>query len=140
MTLIDTDHLTVLSFPQDSKHASLSERISSSSDAPAITVVSVAEALRGWLAEINRHQSVRKKIPAFDRLASLIQFFANWRIVALDAHSADQFELLRTMRLRLGTMDLMIAAIALARNALLLSANLSDFRKVPGLRVENWLT
>jgi tRNA(fMet)-specific endonuclease VapC len=36
-------------------------------------------------------------------------------------------------------MDLKIAAIALVHDALLLSANLRDFRKVPGLRVESWL-
>jgi predicted nucleic acid-binding protein len=34
---------------------------------------------------------------------------------------------------------LKIAAIAMAESALLLSANLRDFQKVPGLRVENWL-
>jgi len=39
-------------------------------------------------------------------------------------------------------MDLKIAAIALANNAKLLSRNLSDYlsdyRKVPGLQVEDW--
>ncbi|HLN27842.1 MAG TPA: hypothetical protein VK395_08865 [Gemmataceae bacterium] len=39
----------------------------------------------------------------------------------------------------MGTMDLKIAAVALVNNALLLSANLRDFRRVPGLRTENWL-
>ncbi len=36
-------------------------------------------------------------------------------------------------------MDLRIAAIALTNNALLLSADLDDFERVPGLKVENWL-
>ena len=36
-------------------------------------------------------------------------------------------------------MDLKIAAIALSHAALLLSRNLVDFTRVPGLRVENWL-
>jgi tRNA(fMet)-specific endonuclease VapC len=35
-------------------------------------------------------------------------------------------------------MDLKIAAIALANDATLLSRNLSDFARVPGLRVEDW--
>lgn len=46
---------------------------------------------------------------------------------------------LRGQRLRLGTMDLKIAATALVHDALLLSANRRDFERVPGLRVENWL-
>jgi predicted nucleic acid-binding protein len=32
-----------------------------------------------------------------------------------------------------------LAAIALVQGALLLSANLRDFRQVPGLNVESWL-
>ena len=36
-------------------------------------------------------------------------------------------------------MDLKIAAIALAGDAVLLAANLRDFEKVPMLRIENWL-
>jgi tRNA(fMet)-specific endonuclease VapC len=34
--------------------------------------------------------------------------------------------------------DLKIAAISLANNATLLSRNMQDFRRVPGLRVEDW--
>jgi tRNA(fMet)-specific endonuclease VapC len=36
-------------------------------------------------------------------------------------------------------MDLKIAAVALTNDALLLSANLREFGRVPGLRVEDWL-
>lgn len=35
-------------------------------------------------------------------------------------------------------MDLKIAATALVHDALPLTRNLSDFRKVPGLRAEDW--
>jgi predicted nucleic acid-binding protein len=37
------------------------------------------------------------------------------------------------------TIDLKIAAIVLRHSATLLSANLRDFRQVPGLSVEDWL-
>jgi tRNA(fMet)-specific endonuclease VapC len=36
-------------------------------------------------------------------------------------------------------MDLKIAAINLVHDAILLTRNLVDFAKIPGLRVENWL-
>ncbi|MFN0078159.1 MAG: type II toxin-antitoxin system VapC family toxin [Prosthecobacter sp.] len=36
-------------------------------------------------------------------------------------------------------MDLKIAAICLAHDAMLLTRNLSDFDQIPGLRVENRL-
>jgi tRNA(fMet)-specific endonuclease VapC len=35
-------------------------------------------------------------------------------------------------------MDLKIAAIAFSQDALLLSSNLKDFRRIPGLKVEDW--
>jgi tRNA(fMet)-specific endonuclease VapC len=40
----------------------------------------------------------------------------------------------------MGTLDLKIAVIVLAHVATLLTRNLADFRKVPGLRIEDWTT
>jgi tRNA(fMet)-specific endonuclease VapC len=62
-----------------------------------------------------------------------------FQIIAFDEPCADQFEKLRAAKIRIGTMDLKIAATALVHDALLLSANLRDFERVPGLRVEDWL-
>ncbi len=41
-------------------------------------------------------------------------------------------------RVRIGTMDLRIASIALARGFTVLTRNLVDFERVPGLAVEDW--
>lgn len=140
MILLDTDHLTVLRYPEHAQYASLSARMTATVDEQfAVTVVSVEEQMRGWLAEINRHLDVRKQMPAYDRLATLFTFFANWQIIRLDERATDEFERLRKQKVRIGTMDLKIAAIALTHNPLLLSANLRDYRQVPGLHVENWL-
>ena len=37
-------------------------------------------------------------------------------------------------------MDLKIASIALANDATLLTRNTNDFRRVPGLRIADWLS
>lgn len=60
------------------------------------------------------------------------------RVVDFDERAAVQFQRLQALRLGLGAMDLRIAAIALAQDAILLSRNLQHFRKVPGLQVEDW--
>ena len=140
MILLDTDHITVLAFPEHSQFVSLKERAATTNGQTiAVTVINIEEPLRGWLAEINRRRNVHDQIMPYDRLVKLIKFFACFPILAFDDRAAAEFNRLRKQKIRIGTMDLKIAAIALVNDALLLSANLRDFRQVPGLRVENWL-
>jgi predicted nucleic acid-binding protein len=63
----------------------------------------------------------------------------DWDVVRWDENAASYFQELRSDRVRIGTQDLKIASIALANDALLLTANSRDFEKVPGLHVEDWI-
>lgn len=139
MILLDTDHLSVVTNRQSRGHAPLMARLQQSAVLFGTPVVSVEEQCRGWLARINRLREVHQQIPAYEELAKLFRFLSSWDIVVLDTRAADEFVRLRKEKVRIGTQDLKIASIALVHNALLLSANLRDFRRVPGLRVENWL-
>jgi tRNA(fMet)-specific endonuclease VapC len=103
------------------------------------TIVNIEEQLRGWLALIHRTRDVDKQIPVYERLAKLVAFFAKWEILPWDDRATAQWRLLSRARTRIGAQDLKIASIALAHDALLLSANLRDFRRVPRLRVESWV-
>ena len=91
------------------------------------------------MAKIHRLREVHEQIPAYNRLKQLFHDFSKWEILSLEIASADTFNQLRKQKVRIGSQDLKIAAITLAHDALLLSANLRDFRRVPGLRMENWL-
>ncbi|MGH9833545.1 MAG: type II toxin-antitoxin system VapC family toxin [Blastocatellia bacterium] len=62
------------------------------------------------------------------------------RVLEFDAEAATEFQRLQRLRLKVGTMDLKIAAIALAREATVLTKNIKDFSRVPELRVEDWAT
>ena len=140
MIILDTDHLTVLRYEDDSRYSTLTSRLDASLDQHIVTtVVTVEEQMRGWLAEINRWREVRRQITAYERLVRMVEFLSEWEIIRLDDPVADQFDRLRKSGVRIGSQDLKIASIAVVHNALLLSANLRDFRRVPGLRVENWL-
>ncbi len=140
MIILDTNHVTVLRYPEHSQYAMLSAQMSRSAETDfATTAISIEEQMRGWLAAIHRTPKVHNQILYYTRLIGLIDFFSKWEILPFNEPAADRFEELRKLRVRIGTMDLKIASIALEAGALLLTANLRDFERVPGLRVENWL-
>lgn len=80
--------------------------------------------MRGWLALIHRSSDAHSQIPAYERLFAMIDFFFRWKTLQFDDRAAAEFERLRKKRIRLGNMDLKIAAIALVNDVLLLSGNL----------------
>jgi tRNA(fMet)-specific endonuclease VapC len=45
---------------------------------------------------------------------------------------------MKRRKLKLGKMDLRIAATVLERAAILVTRNVRDFQRVPGLRTEDW--
>ena len=140
MIILDTDHVVVLKYEGSPQAAALSTNMAASFDQDfAIAAVTAEEQMRGWLALIHRSPDVHRQLPAYERLVELFDFFSRWKIVPFDEAAADEFVRLRKQKIRIGTMDLKIAATALVQDALLLSANLRDFEQVPDLRVENWL-
>jgi tRNA(fMet)-specific endonuclease VapC len=75
----------------------------------------------------------------------VLDSFASLLVVApFDAPAAAVYGEIRTLLERNGTpigpLDMLIAAHAIALNVPLATNNLREFRRVPGLRVENWLT
>ena len=138
MLVLDTDHFSALE-RNLAPGQRLAVRLDATSLERAVTVATVEEEMRGWLAEINRHSDPHRQIPGYAKLQHQIEVFANWVILPLDADSANRFQNFRRQGVRIGTMDLKIACIAIAHDATLLTRNAADFAKVPGLRFANWL-
>jgi tRNA(fMet)-specific endonuclease VapC len=140
MILLDTDHLSVLKYPESPRCRPLVGRMEASGEGVfATTIVSVEEQMRGWLALIHKTSDIDKHVALYEQLFLLFDLFHRWEVLPFDRRAAAEFRHLRKLRLRLGTQDLKIACIALVEGVRLLSANLRDFQRVPGLRVESWL-
>jgi tRNA(fMet)-specific endonuclease VapC len=139
MLILDTDHLVEID-RGSTLGSALLERLVRSGEDVVTTIISAEEQLRGWLAQINRQTDVHRQIDSYCRLKRRLDFFADWHLLPWDTEAAERFETLRAGRIRIGTMDLKIASIALVRDGTLLSRNLADFGKVPGLNVEDWLS
>ena len=82
----------------------------------------------------------KRPSPKLERQTDAV--LAGIEVVAIDAPAGRVYARIRAALEDLGTPiganDLWIAAHALALNATLVTANEREFRRVPGLRVENW--
>lgn len=133
--ILDTDHVTLHQHGHTQTIAAVHRHIS---DGVAITVVTVEEQMRGRLAQIGR-PGVNVAL-AYDQLKATAQYFCDLRVLPFDAAAQHLFQRLRMQNVRISTLDLRIAAIALRQDAVLVTRNMRDFKQVPGLLVEDWST
>ncbi|HWN97585.1 MAG TPA: PIN domain-containing protein [Methylomirabilota bacterium] len=138
MIILDTDVLSIVQRADGREYEKLVSSLDAADDEVAVSIISFEEQMRGWLAFIARGKSTNDQIRGYGYLHALLDDFATRPVLDFDRRCASEFEGLIRAKVRIGTMDLKIAAIAIAHDALLLSKNLIDFRKVPGLRVDDW--
>jgi tRNA(fMet)-specific endonuclease VapC len=136
VTILDTDIFTLLTKP----HPHVAERRRQCEDTVALTLVTRIEVLGGRFAFILKAPDGNQLRIAQQRLEQSEQNLSRFLLLPLDAAAAAEFDrLLQNKKLKkIGRPDLLIAAIALARRATVVTRNVQDFRQVPGLRVENW--
>lgn len=137
-SLIDSDHISLIS-----RGGEPSERITARiaalpPDSVAVSLISYEEQIRGWMAEIARIQSVDRQLAAYSRLNRAPDYYCTTLVLPFDEAMLAQFQNLWLRRLRVGTMDLKIAATALASGATMVTRNTADFGKVLGLKMEDW--
>jgi tRNA(fMet)-specific endonuclease VapC len=133
--LFDTDHLTLYQH----KHPLLMQRIIlQPADAVGICPINIEETMRGRLAVLARVLAGAKHVQAYAHLVAAEQMFRLFPLVPFDSNSEAQFQQLRAAGLRVGTLDLKIAAIALTKGLAVLTRNRSDFGRVPGLTLADW--
>lgn len=138
MIVLDTDVLTIVQDTEDTNYRVLANRLDAAGDDIYTTIISFEEQVRGWMARIAGAKSHERQVIAYWRLQRLLDDYRSRPLLPFKDAAAYQFETLRRQKIRIGTMDLRIAAIALVNDAILISRNLVDFQKVPGLRVEDW--
>ncbi len=137
MTLfvLDTDHVTLF----QRAHPLVREQIlAQQSGSVVTTMVTVEEQLRGRLKGLRQASNGPSLVAAYDRMNATLEFFRSLPLLAFDSPAFEQFARLRKQRIRVGTLDLRIAAIVLAQESVLVTRNTRDFTRVPGLKLEDW--
>jgi tRNA(fMet)-specific endonuclease VapC len=136
MILLDTDIMTLWLMGQPL----VSKRVLGSSEDVATTVVSRIEILQGRFAYVLKATDGVQLQAAQSRLEQTERQLQGLLVIPFDAGSAAEFDRLREIKnlKRIGRADMLIASIALAQRATLITRNLGHFRHVPGLNRENW--
>lgn len=138
MYLLDTDHLTLLQRGGAGSQPLLAHLTGMGWSDVAATVISYEERTRGWMSFLAKARTPEAQVMAYAHLKKHLESYCAVPIVDFDQESARQYRQLQRLRLRCGTMDLKIAAIALANHATLVTRNRMHFTQVPDLRVEDW--
>lgn len=138
MHLLDTDTLTYL----HAGHPRVIQHLNELADPDVgTTIITKIELLRGRCDFLLKAATGREILRAQQLLTRTEELLAQIIVVPMDEDAAVQFEgLLTTKGLsKIGRADLLIASIALAHRATLVTRNLRHFQQVPGLTVKNWV-
>ena len=133
--VLDTDMLSLWQHG----HVAVSQRVSAHSVKElAITVITVQEQLDGWHARLARTKDRQHLANLYKRLAATVRFLSKAQILPFPEEAIERYEELQSQKVNIGKMDLRIAAIALQLGHTVVTRNTRDFRRVPGLIIEDW--
>ena len=137
--VLDTNHFAELVHDTD-RSAQLKHRLSKRRADVLTTIITAQEVSEGWSAFIRKQKAgSERQIHGYRQFQHSLALLMELTLLPFDGQAAAVFRTLRKSLPQTGTQDLKIAAIALAHDATVLTRNVLDFAKVPGLRVENWL-
>jgi tRNA(fMet)-specific endonuclease VapC len=137
--LFDTDHISFLQKQAGPEFAALMVRIAKVSRADlAFCIVSFHEQVLGCNSYIAQGKTPADVIHGYTMFDRVLTVFAAALVLPFDANAALVFDQLVAQRVRIATMDLRIASIALSQGLTLLTRNNRDFSKVPNLPIDDW--
>ncbi len=103
------------------------------------TVITVEEQLGGRMARLRQAKGKEETVRFYGYLTRSAEALKLLPIVSFTSGAYEQFERLKALKLNFdANNDLRIAAIALDLGATVVTRNVRDFNRVPGLVVENW--
>ena len=123
------------------KHNLILERLAradAETDTIATTIISLDEAVSGWLPLCHDGKRLDKRAWAYGQLLETFTFYRRQLVLPFTPEAAALLARLKKNFQHIGLGDLSIAAIALSVNATVVTRNVVDFERVPDLRIEDW--
>ena len=138
--LLDTDHISELQGSAVAGRRLIARLGRIAPDDYGTTIVTFEEQIRGRLAQaaVSKATAAASDVVFYARLNNTLRFYHNIAVWQYTQEATLRYEALRAAKVRVGTLDLKIAAIALSAGATLLTRNVRDFAQVPNLLLEDW--
>src|SRR5437660_329786 len=136
LVLLDTDHLSILQMRNQPFCDRLEARLASHpAENITASIVSFQENVQGWLAWIKRAKKDAQIIEGYAQLQAILRDYCDARVLPFDTAAQSIFANLQKKHRRTNTLDLRIACVALANQAILLTRNKRDFDGIDGLTI-----
>lgn len=133
--ILDTDHVSLL----QRQHPVLTQKIAAVRiSLISTTIITAEEQLRGRLDVIRRADFVIARVAAYRRFNETLDFLKQFELLLdFTADAEVYYGDLKQQKIRIGSQDLRIAAIALSVSGIVVTRNRQDFERVPKLQIED---
>ncbi len=139
MYVLDTDYVVLMQRGDGVELRRLLQRMAvHPGNAFFYPVIAFHEQMLGANAYIARARTRQNVVRGYGMLQQVLTDFSLAQVLPFDEPAARKFDEMRSQRVRVGTMDLRIASIAMSRGMTVLTRNLVDFQSIPGIVVEDW--
>jgi len=138
MILLDTDTVTHFSYGHTNVHRKIEEI---GDEELAVPIITRNEILRGRAESLLKAANEEELRKAAERFQQTEELLSDFMVVGFDENSIKHFGRLRKQKnlKKVGRADMLIACIALAHDALLVTRNTRDYKDIAGLRTDNWV-
>lgn len=136
MIILDTDILTLL----QQGRPTVVQRMQTCSDEIAITIVNYSEVIEGRLSALFKAGASADVKRATKLLLESKEFLSIFSRILFNEEALQWVDRRRTDKAtrKIRLKDLLIASIALAHDATLVTRNTKDFANIPNLKLPNW--
>ncbi len=133
--ILDTDHVSLF----QRNHPIVRDRAAKIQPSDiCVSIITVEEQLRGRLNQVRRAVSAESLEAAYTALQNTVLFFNTIQVLRFDRPASSHYAELLRQRIRIGTRDLRIAAIALSVGGTVVTRNTQDFSQIAGLQLTDW--
>ena len=133
--ILDTDHISLF----QTGHPFVIQKVQAVEPINlGVTIVSLEEQMYGRLNRIRRAKSTDDLTLAYLNLNRTFAYFNTINVLDFDPKASACYQEMINQKIRVGSQDLKIAAIAKSLFAIIVTRTSRDFSKIPEIQIEDW--